>query len=306
MSWILVAVIAYFFLAIVNLVDKFLLQSVLGSSKVYAFLISVMGAVVVVFAPWFLHWPGTGMLIVQLLVGMLFPIALIFMFEALKRGDASKITVLIGGFIPLLTIIFSLLIWQEQFSVDKWLGMGLLLLGTFALALVGRGKTSEQKSFNRQAVLLSLVSAIFYALFFIGTKYSYNHHDFYSSFIWIRFGSVLAVILLLLSKKNRQEIFGGLKKQNQKPKGKSHTAIIFGNQALGAVAFILQNWAINGGSVAVVNALQGVQYAFLLLFGWVLTVFRPKIIKENIARSVVIKKIGAIVLITLGIYFVIR
>lgn len=305
MSWILIAIIAYLFLAIVNILDKFLLDNVLGSSKVYAFLISAMSALVVVIAPWFLHWPGTFLLLFQLATGFLFPVALWFMFEALKKGDASKVTVLIGGIIPILTIAFSVFFLHENFIVSQRYGLAFLLIGTFAIALIGGGKTARQKLFDRQVIIYSFLAALFYAAFFLGTKYSYDHHDFLSSFIWVRLGGLLAAGLLLVRKKDRQEIFGSFKSQPEKPRKKRQVFLIFGNQALGSIAFILQSYAISFGSVAIVNALQGVQYAFLLAFGWALTIFLPKLFKEDISSRTILEKLLAILLISVGLYFIV-
>ena len=306
MSWLTIVIIAYLFLALVNLIDKFLLDNVLGNPKVYAFLISVLGSVVILAAPWFLIWPGWFLFTWQIVVGALFPIALILMFAALKHGDASKITVLIGGVIPIFTIIFSYLFFQERFTMSQWGGIAFLLIGTFVIALISGNKTGDvekQNKNNRAAFWLSFFSALAYALFFVGTKYAYNHHDFFSSFIWIRIGSLFLALLLLVGRTSRREILGSLK--SGQPSGTNRNRfIIIGNQALGAVAFVLQNYAISFGSVALVNALQGVQYAFLLIFGWLFTIFNPKIIKENLSRRVVLQKIAAIILITIGLYFI--
>ncbi|OIO07813.1 hypothetical protein COX21_01440 [Candidatus Falkowbacteria bacterium CG23_combo_of_CG06-09_8_20_14_all_41_10] len=305
MSWILIAIIAYFFLAIVNILDKFLLDNVLSSSKVYAFLISAISVLVVVIAPWFLHWPGLFLLFFQLATGLFFPFALLFMFKAFKKGDVSKVAVLIGGIIPILTIAFSVFVSHEKFLINQSYGLTFLLLGTFAMALIGGGKTARQKAFNRQAVGYSLLAALFYAIFFIGTKYSYNHHDFISSFIWIRLGSLIALGFLLVRKTDRQEIFDSFKNKLGKDWNKKQTWLIFGNQALGAGAFILQNYAISLGSVAIINALQGVQYAFLLALGWVLSVWSPKLFKEDISFKTVREKVLAIILISVGLYFIV-
>ncbi len=305
MSWILLAVIAYFLLAIVNLLDKFLLDNVLGSSKVYAFLIGAMSGIVILFAPWFLHWPGVPLMLFQLATGLFFPFALLFMFEALKKGDASKVTVLIGGIIPILTIAFSTIFLHEKFLVSQRYGLLFLLLGTFAIAFIGSGNTAKQKAFNREAVGYSILSALLYAIFFIGTKYGYDHHDFFSSFIWVRLGGLISVGLLLIRRRDRKEIFSSFKSRPRKKQGPKQTLLVFGNQALGAGAFVLQSYAISFGSVAIVNALQGVQYAFLLAFGWILSVFKPKLFRENISPKVIIEKIAAIILISVGLYFIV-
>ena len=106
-------------------------------------------------------------------------------------------------------------------------------------------------------------------------------------------------MFLLVSKKIREEIFKSLKNL----KGKKRL-LFFSNQGLAAVGAFLQNYAIYLGSVALVGALQGVQYVFLLVLGGLITVFYPKIMKENISKSVIIQKIIAIVLIVIGLCFI--
>ena len=69
------------------------------------------------------------------------------------------------------------------------------------------------------------------------------------------------------------------------------------------IGFLLQNYAIFLGSVALVNALQGVQYAFLLVLGGLISVFYPNLLKENISTKVVIQKLTAVLLISIGLYF---
>ena len=66
----------------------------------------------------------------------------------------------------------------------------------------------------------------------------------------------------------------------------------------------MQNYAIALGSVVLVNALQGVQYAFLMVLGGLITVFYPKIIKEKINNVIILQKIVAITLISFGLYFI--
>ena len=58
MSWIFVALLAYLFLVIANLFDKFLIDNVLPSSKAYTFIACLLGGLVFLAAPWFLQWPG--------------------------------------------------------------------------------------------------------------------------------------------------------------------------------------------------------------------------------------------------------
>ncbi|KKP89863.1 MAG: hypothetical protein UR94_C0033G0015 [Parcubacteria group bacterium GW2011_GWA2_36_10] len=109
MNWLIIAIFAYLILALVNLADKFLLDKIVPSAKTYTFLVSILGLIVLLAAPWALHWPGFYWLVINLIVGAIFPFALLLLYRALKLGDTSKIIPLIGGAIPVFTISLSIL-----------------------------------------------------------------------------------------------------------------------------------------------------------------------------------------------------
>ncbi len=307
MSWLIIAIIAYFLLAIVNLFDKFLLDKALPSSRAYTFLVGCLGMMVFVAAPWFLEWPGWGWMLFNLLIGALFPLALLLFYRALKKGEASKVLLLVGGAVPIFTLIFSLGLLNDRFSSQQWIALAFLLAGTVLITWI-----PEKQSFWHRALLalrvkkkpstkglmVALGAAVFYALFFIGSKEAFNNQDFFSSFIWIRAGSFLFVLFLLAHRKSRQEIFGNLSKLTLKKGG-----LFFGNQGVAAGAFLLQNYAISLTSVALVNALQGVQYVVIIVLGVIATLFTPHILKENISRAVILQKILAVGLVAIGLYF---
>ncbi|MBT4349280.1 DMT family transporter [bacterium] len=309
MDWLIIAIAAYLILAVVNLADKFLLEKVVPSAKAYTFLVGVLGLAVIVIAPWFLSWPGWYLLFGNLAIGALFPVALLLLYHALKIGDVSKIIPLIGGAVPIFTLILAMLFLGERFLSMQWVAIFYLLLGTVMLAYLPTGHNlwSTVKSWfgltgpkNKQAVMIAIGAGFVFAAFFVGTKFLYLHQPFLSSFIWIRIGTFLISLTLLIPKDLRKEIFKGLKNI----KGKN-SALFFSNQGIAAIGFLLQNYAIFLGSVAIVNALQGVQFAFLLVLGGLISVFFPKLLKENVSKMVIIQKILAIVLISLGLYFII-
>lgn len=312
MTWLVFAIISYLMLAIVNLGDKFVVDKLLKSGRAYAFTVGLLSSVVFVLAPWFLEWPGIYLFSINILSGAFFIFALWTMFEALKAGEASRIVVVIGSIIPIFTIFFSILFFKEEFTFNQWMGVLFLLIGMIIISLiVSRKKRLEiffKKlssvfcgTYKKKWIFLSILSALLYSLFFITTKYAYQEQSFMSSFIWIRGGGLLVVLFFLLDKKSRKEIFKSFKSKNSSKVGKGF--IVF-NQALGSISFLLQNYAIYLGPVAIINALQGAQYAFLLILGIFFSVFFPKILKEDISRKVLIKKIIAILLIGIGLYFV--
>ena len=313
MSWIFVAFLAYFLLAVANLADKFLVDNVLKSAKAYAFVVCALGLAVFAAAPWLLEWPGWNLFIFNLINGALFAIALWLLYEALKRGEASRVLVLIGGSTPIFSLILSALILKEQFFSNQLLGIFIILAGVFLIAFLPRErnllkrlmfwfKIKNEKS--GLALKFALSSAFFYSLYFISTKIAYNYQTFASSFIWTRLGAFLFALLFLIKLYDREEVkkmFQGSKKDKaQTSRGR---LFVFLNQIIGSSGFILQNYAIFLGSVVLVNALQGVQYAFILVFSAALSLLAPKILKEKFSKRIIIQKSGAVILIALGIYF---
>jgi len=309
MSWIVVAISAYLLLAVANLLDKFLVDNVLKNSKAYAFIACIMGIVVFAVAPWFLVWPGLALFVFNLLVGCIFAIALWLLYEALRRGEASRILVFVGGVTPVFSIIFSLLFFKEHFTNNQWLGIGALLLGVFIIAFLPQSRSYLTRVFNKLKLTqeakkgglwVALFCALAYSLYFIGTKYAYGEQPFLSAFIWNRLGAALFVLLFLIKKTDRQAITRNFKKSSP---NKNKYLVVF-NQVIGSVGFVLQSYAVFLGSVALVNALQGVQYALLLIISAGLALLAPKLLKETFSWRIILQKLLAVLVIALGLYFI--
>lgn len=311
MSWFLVAILAYFLLAVVNLTDKFLIDNVVRSSKTYAFLVCSLGALVFLISPWFLHYPGVFLLGANLITGAIFAGAIFFLYEALRRGEAARTIILIGGLIPVFSIFISWIFLGDTFNFVQILGLIFLLIGIFLVAfLPGRHSFWEKlwlglrkEYYKKRSIRLILLASFFYAVFFTATKYVYASQEFWSAFIWVRLGAMITVLFFLFNKKSRQEIFENLK-GNKKSKHKNKNIFLFlFNQGLGSLSFILQNYAIFLGPVAIITALQGVQYAIMMFFSFFLGMFFKEY-KERFSWRTLIQKIIALIFISFGLYFI--
>jgi hypothetical protein len=132
-------------------------------------------------------------------------------------------------------------------------------------------------------------------------KYVYLSQPFWSGLIWIRIGGFLTALGFLLSAEVRRQVFT---KRTSPQKQKKTAIVFFGNQAVGASGNLLQSWAVALAPlayVAVINALSGVQYAFLFIFSVIISLKFPAILREDVSRGIIIKKIIAIVLIGGGL-----
>lgn len=312
MSWLIIALFSYFLLALANLVDKFLVEKILGSARAYTFIVCVMGALVFLIAPWFLSWPGWLLFSFNIFLGALFLLAILFLYAALRRGEASQVLVLIGGSTPIFSIPLSIWLLGDSFSQRQLLAVLFLISGLLIIAFLPKDKKDFwQKIFSklslnqkktRLSLFLAILSGFTYALFFVGSKIAYQDQTFLSAFLWIRLGSALFALFILFSARARREIKKLFRKN---PNRRQNQFLVIGNQSLGALGFILQNYAIYLGPVAVINALQGVQYAWIIVLGTLTSLFAPKILKEDISKKVLLRKFLAVFIISIGLYLLI-
>jgi len=310
MLWLIIATSAYLILAIVFLVDKYLLVGPIPNPKVYTFYIGTLGILVLILAPFVgFSVPGARQIILSLLAGTLFIYGIFWLNYALRLFEASRVIPAIGGILPIFSFLLIYIFsgGKEIFTIWEFLAFILLIFGSVLIvypkAEKGGGEQMffgyEKAKISLKSFRISVTAAFFLALSFVLAKYVYMVQPFWSGYIWIRIGGFLGALSFIFSKEVREEIL--LKRVGFKKK----TAVIFlSNQAAGASANILQNWAIALAPlvcVAIINALQGIQYVFLLIFTILLSLKFPQLLKEEISREILLQKIIAILLIGAGL-----
>lgn len=294
MNWLLIVVLAYLFNAVAISIDKALLKKEVPRPAAYTFYISALGAGSIVLLLFDWQIPSLTGFIYNLLAGVAFTIGLYLMFAALKKADASRVTPFIGGLNPFFIFVLAAFFLGERMTTNQILAFAVILLGTFLISL----NFKKDKGIGR-AFLIAIPSAIFFAISYVITKHVFNTQSFISGFVFIRLGAFIAALFLLLSKGNRQAIFGTVKSSS----GGSKLAFGVG-QTCGALSAILVNWAISLASVSLVNALQGLQYVFLFIIVLLLRKKYPHLLDEDLSRRVYLQKVVSISLIVLGLFLI--
>jgi len=132
-------------------------------------------------------------------------------------------------------------------------------------------------------------------------KYIYMHQPFVGGFVWSRFGTFLGALLILLVPAWRSMIL-----EHQKDsKSPGNMAFFLTVRLAAALAFIVLNWAISRGNVAIINALQGTQYLFLFALVLLISSKFPKILSEELGRGVLMQKLIGVFLVGLGLYILV-
>jgi len=319
--WLFVAVSSYFINAGVYVADKFLLSKKIHSSVTYAFYVgiwSVFNFVLLAFAPWV---PSLRELSVDILAGLLFLVTLIFWYKALHQSEATRVVPIVGALTPIFSFVLSYVFLGDKLSERQFLAFLILIYGGILVSVKRTrfyvlkeawesvknifgdvlGGIHAQYRPTRRLIINSATSALFFAAYYVLIKYIYSHQPFIGGFVWSRLGTFLGVLLILLVPDWRRRIMER-RQEAKRPKNLSFFLLV---RISAAAAFIMLNWAVSLGNVAMINALQGTQYVFLFLLILFLSTKYPKIIKEEMGGGVLLQKIIGIMLISTGLYMLI-
>ena len=293
MFYIWIAVIAYLVFALNGVVDKFLLTKAVRHPVAYAFYIGITGPLTFVLAPFGLKLVSFSDLFIAIVGGACFVWALYFLYVATQQTSISRLLPIEGGFVPFFTLIFAYIMLGERLTTPQLAAFIFLVSGAVLIAF-----RKDAGRWHPKALGYAVMAAVLFALSFVLTKYIFNQTNFVSGLIWTRLGFLAVSLSFLIPKKSRQHIANATEEATP-----GNKILYYGARLSGGLAGLMQNYAISLGSVIIVNALQGVQYAFLLLLTIFLSKYYPKILRERITKLILAQKILAIVFISLGLYF---
>lgn len=296
--WITIAVLGYAALAVVSILDKFILAERPVSPRVFVFYSSIFALPILALIPFGVIWPKTGLDAgLAMISGLAFSFALWSMYLALKEGEVSHIGPFIGAVTPLVILALSPLFLPEILTGRQFWAMGLLIVGTL---LISVEKSDRHNGLHIGFVWAFLAAALF-AVSHLAAKYLYDAYGFYSGFVWTRGAIGLFGLLMLFLPSLRRDLLAAPLAE-KKSRG---LLLVSADKILGVVGVVLVQYAIALGSVAIVNALAGAQYALLVILVALFTRFAPKIFREVYTRDEIIMESAAVLIITAGLFLLI-
>lgn len=291
--YISIAIIAYSLYAINGIIDKFLLSKAVRSPAVYAFFIGITGPLTWILAPFGLTSIGGLDLLIAITGGASFIFALYFLYIATQQTSISRLLPIEGGLVPVFTLALSYLLLGERLESMQLAAFLFLISGAVLISL-----KKEKAGWKAQALLNAIIAAFLFAVSLTLTKYTFDQTNFVSGLIYTRLGFLLVALGFLIPKSVRHAVFNAPKQTSS-----GNKLLYYGARVSGGIAGLLQNYAISLGSVTIVNAMQGTQYALLLIGTIILSKKFPKILKEKITGAILMQKIAAILLISIGLIF---
>lgn len=298
MNWLLLALIPPIFWSMTNYFDKYLISKFFKGGGIGALMLfsSFIGlfllVVIIIINPGVISSFQPSYLL-MILNGFFYLLALLPYFYALQKNDASM-TVPLLQMTPVISFFMGFFLLNETLSLSQIIGGILIITGAVVMSI--EFKSLKEFKLKKDIFLLMFLSSFLFAINFLLFKLFALKTDFLTTSFYEYLGySIFAVILVISIKSYRQEFLSVLRNN-------SKNAIILNAlneiiNIIGKVSFNLVSLYIPVTLAWIVNGLQPL---FIFIYGIILTIFFPKIIKENIKREVLLQKGIAIAIMFVG------
>ncbi|MCA9365798.1 EamA family transporter [Candidatus Kaiserbacteria bacterium] len=304
--WILIAALAQFINAVVAILDKYIVsdEQALPRPFVYAFYSCLItGFWVIIYFIGFLpglslfgvpkfsnvQSPTIEIVALSFLSAYTFFMALVSMYDGLKRSSASTVMPIIGAVSGVSAFVMNHLFLGVRLSENFIWGVLLLSVGTLLIA----------QSLPKRGEFVHIIhSGIFFALHYISMKGLFNATSFDDGFFWSRIGFVLFALSLLMV----PAYWDKIKEQTTQTTKKTGVIVVMTKVLAGIAAFMLLK-ATAAGDVAVVQSTDGLKFVFIIIIATVFSAWIPESASEQESRpNQIIQKLLSIAVIVIGFF----
>jgi drug/metabolite transporter (DMT)-like permease len=289
MSYVLIATIGYILNATAILTDKVNVDVNIKSPAAYTFWIGLAGFATIILIPFGFNIPSPVALLYAFLSGATFMVALLFFYKSLHFDESSRVAPIVASVNAIFTLLAGALIFAQFLSRQQNLASAVMIVGLIIIATV---HWSRHK--NELHHLLFMIGAgCFFSLSSLFLKEVFFYTPFINGLIWSKIFSTVTVATFLLSPKIRAEVFAS-KVAKHHFVNKTSRLILVG-QICGAIGGLLISYAIYLANPAIINAMQGVQYLFILLVVIALSLLKVSVglDEQNSKKALIQKLIGA-------------
>ncbi len=288
MSWVIYALLAAFLYSLVSIMDKFIITKWIKNPFVPPIAFGIAGLLASAAVYFFHGFSSLSIFNIGLAVlsGFFSIAASVVYFKALKIEEVSRVAPMLyldNLFVIALAAIFL----GEFFTFQKYTGALLLIFGAVLIA-------SKKFDFKPgKALKFVLAAGFIWASSAVAVKYLLSFADFWTIFSYTRIGAFVAVIPISYFYLN--EFLATIKKH-----GKKVVLVMSANELFAVSGIFISTFALTLGPVALVQTLISIQPLFVFVLSLLLTVFFPKIIKEEIDRKTLLLKAVAIAAVIIG------
>ncbi len=296
-NWFNVAALGYLLLAVEAVITKILLTNRVKSWQLYSFYVGLLSLSGVFFAPFGLKWFGGFLFLKSLFAGVIFYLALVFLYKSLIKSSASRVFVLYGAITTLTGVLLGYFLLGENFSMIKLLGVAFLIIGGVFISF----KIEEKRLFSGYKSVI--LSGILMGLALIMIKDLFDRQNFITGYVFVRIGVFLSASCLMFSARFRKTIRDTFSK-NKKADNQKSFGLIVGAKTIAGIGTILIHYSISLGSAALISALISIQYLFTFVLATLASIFLKNIIQEKLTWQNFFFKLLGVIAIVIGIILI--
>ncbi|MGB6942268.1 MAG: DMT family transporter [Bryobacteraceae bacterium] len=286
---VLIATLAHALVGISLVWDKVLLNRRLTQNlAAYVFWLGAISIFGLALIPFGFHRPRLWWAVLGFAAGLLDLIASYFYYWALKAGEASDELAAMGGFAPVETALFAILLLNQPIG-RQLLGFVLMTAGGFIMFF------AEKRPLQTMLPKIVLAASGF-GLMNVIEKIVFNHTNFVTGFVFVTLGTTVGSLCMLIPPGWRRQIFEH--SEEAPPKSKLW---YMGNRFTAGVGSFLAVYAVSLANPALVEAISGVRYVVVFLGAYAITRLKPAWFREDFRLPVLIAKVTATALVVAGL-----
>lgn len=309
--WIPLTVLGHFLNALAATIDKHLVSNTTLKPVVYAFYSGIFQIIYLLAIPIIAYlapeisfrFPSWGLFLLTVTDGALFIAALILLYKATEKSEVSRITPIVGTAVPLFTLMLSTIFLGQYLTDRQLIAFAFFVIGGFIIS----ANFNKGKIYHEKGLKFAILSGFLFASYYIIMSFVYTQGvNFWSVFVILQFGNFIGAMCLLIHPASRKLILNNSGKNLKiKPKKTKTSFLFLADKIFAAIAAMLINYSISIGNVTIINSLQATQYVFILFLTFILSKKIPRYFQENIKKEILVQKIMAIILITVGLFLIV-
>lgn len=308
MTWFAFTIISPILNALVNYIDKYLIEKVvegrgIGSLIIFSALMGLPVALLILLFGPNVFGISTKNALLIMLNGTFYVAWVLPYLYALERDETSTVMPLFQ-LSSVLALIFGFFFLDEILSGRQLIGCVLILVGAVGLTLKKsvdrrvRHSKSHIYKINFRTLLLALLSCFFIALSGVIFKFVAVEESFWVTSFWESLGIFLSSLILLTVTSYRRQFIGVLRNNRGKV-----ISLNIANEIIVIIGKVTLNYATLLAPVAMIYFVaEGFQPFFVLAYGIILSVFFPKLVDEGISANKLAQKLLAICVMFAGTY----
>lgn len=289
MSWITLSLIALALWAIVNILDKYVIDHELKDPIFVTAIFCLTASILLIGSALLLGLKEASFFVIGLAIasGLLYSGAIYLYYHIMRGEEVSRLVPLIS-IEPIFIALGAFLFFGEQLGWQHYLGILLVVLGAILISREGASSLREKLRLGRLH-WLALLMVLFFSAKNLLVKYLFQGNDFWSIMFWFGVGGLILPILFFAF--HRPRLKGKFKR------GIEHLIV---SAIFSSLALIFFSQALKIGSVSLVIALVATKPMLVFLCATLFSFICPKIIFEKHSFKILLLKISATVMIVIG------